>query len=204
MNALAIQLRKPEGEYGIQVGKVMAGKNNEVTAFTIECMNVQPADHVLEIGFGPGEGIAQLVQITTEGFVAGLDYSQDMLTMAEERNHRALMQEKAELTLGEASAMPYSDEEFHKVFGVNVFHFWEDPTTELAECFRILKHGGRVGFFMAYPSHWIPGLKESGVFIAREPEDVEAVLQNAGFMYAQSRSITLGEYKGFCTVADKQ
>jgi len=202
--ALAIQLRKPEGEYGLEVAKVMAGRNNEVTAFTIECINLQPADHVLEIGFGPGEGIAQCVQITTEGFVAGLDYSEDMLTMAQERNHRALMQEKAELTLGEANAMPYSDEEFHKVFGVNVFHFWEDPSNPLAECLRVLKPGGKIAFFMSYPSSWIPGLAETGIFIPREPEDVETLLMDAGFTHAKSRSFTLDQFNGFTTMAEKQ
>lgn len=200
MTVLAPQLRKPQGEYGRQVGKVMAEKNAEVNAFTLQCLKVQPTDHILEIGFGPGEGIAQAVQLTAKGFVAGLDYSQDMLEMATERNHRALMQEHVELTLGEASELPYADESFDKIFAVNVFHFWIDPTSELSECRRVLKPGGKVAFFMAYPSSWLPGLKESGVFIAREPEQVEVALKEAGFRDTESHTCTVGEFRGFATL----
>lgn len=201
--ALTKQLRKPEGGYGKQVGQVMAQKNSEVTAFTIECLEVQPTDHVLEIGFGPGEGIAQLVHITTSGFVVGVDYSEDMLTMAKERNHKALMQECAELLLGDAENLPCEDDSFTKVFAVNVFHFWNDPSKELAECMRVLRSGGRIGFFMSFPSAYIPGFKESGVFIPREPEEVEACLLHAGFIDARSKTFTLGDFKGFATIAEK-
>lgn len=204
MNALALQLRKPEGEYGREVGKVMAGKNNEVISFTIECLGIDPTDHVLEIGFGPGEGIDQAVQLTPEGFVTGIDYSNDMLEMAKDRNHRALMEERAELFLGDARELPYEPETFDKLFAVNVFHFWPDPTQELAECHRVLKPHGRVAFFMAYPSAWLPGLRESGVFIAREPEDVEKLLTAAGFNNVQHRSFALQEFKGFTVIGEKE
>lgn len=203
IDGLTKQLRKPEGEYGKRVGQVMAEKNSEVTAFTIECLDVQPTDHVLEIGFGPGEGIAQLVRITASGFVAGVDYSEEMLVMAKERNRKALMQECAELLLGDANKLPCDDESFAKVLAVNVFHFWKDPSIELAECFRVLRPGGRIAFFMAFPSAYIPGFKESGVFIPREPEEVEACLLHAGFTDARSKTKTIGEYKGFATIAEK-
>ncbi len=204
MTALAHQLRKPTGEYGRQVGKKMADTNHEVTRFTIKCLDIQPTDHVLEIGFGPGEGIAQLVERTPKGFVAGIDFSEDMLAMAIERNQDAINQKRVELILGEAQEMPYKDESFDKMFAVNVFHFWEDPMSELAECRRALKSGGKIAFFMAYPSSYIPGLQESGVFISREPQDVEKILMDAGFIGAETKSITMGEYKGFAVIAEKK
>lgn len=203
MQAIAPQLRKPEGETGRKVAKVMAEKNNEAIAFTLECLGVEPADRVLEIGFGPGEGIAQALLLAPQGFVAGIDFSPDMLAMAEERNHRAIMEERVELALGEAAGMPYADGSFKKMFAVNVFHFWGDTARELAECRRVLRPGGRVAFFMAYPSSWRPGLRESGVFIAREPEDVENDLQEAGFAHVHSKTFTLDTFKGFVTVGER-
>lgn len=203
MTVLAPQLRKPEGDYGRMVGSVMAQKNNEVNAFTLECLKVQPTDHLLEIGFGPGEGIAQAVQRAPQGFVAGIDYSHEMLEMAKQRNHRSMMQEHVELTLGEAKKLPYADESFDKIFAVNVFHFWADPVQELAECRRVLKPGGRVAFFMAYPSSWLPGLRETGVFIDREPQDVVVLLQSAGFIDCESKTFVLHEFRGFATVGTR-
>lgn len=203
MQAIAPQLRKPEGAMGREVAQAMARNNDEVIAFTLECLGVEEADRLLEIGFGPGEGIAQAVRLAPRGFVCGIDHSAEMLTMAAERNYRVLMEESAELTFGSADHLPYDDEIFDGIFAVNVFHFWRDPAPELAECRRVLRSGGRVAFFMAYPSSWRPGLRESGVFIARDPEDVERALTDAGFVQPRSDTITLGAFRGFATTATR-
>ena len=207
MTILAPQLRKPEGELGRVLGEFMSKNNGEAIAFTLDRLGVEPRDHVLEVGFGPGEGIAQAVQLTPQGFVAGIDYSEEMLIMAQERNHRALMEESADVALGDAKELPYDDESFDKYFAVNVFHFWKDPTQELAECRRVLKPGGRAAFFMPYPSSWRPGLRETGVFVSREPEDVETCLRDAGFKNVHSKEITLSrdgeDFRGFVTVGER-
>lgn len=198
--ALAKQLRKPEGDVGEEVGKVMAEFNGHALTFTFECLQLQPADRVLEIGFGPGEGIAEAVRLTPKGFVAGIDHSATMLTMAERRNHRAVMQEHVELTLGSASELPYADESFDKIFSVNVFHFWPDPTCELQECRRVLKPGGRIIFFVVHPSSWFKGLSETGVFIAREPEEMVKILELAGWSDVENRMVAFPDGKGFAVI----
>jgi len=196
-HALAEQLRTPEGAMGEEVGKAMAQYNVPANAFVFEHLTIKPVDHVLEIGFGPGEGIAEAVRLTPNGYVAGIDHSATMLSMAEERNYKALMQEAAELLVGEASALPYEDESFHVVFAVNVFHFWKDPTVELTECKRVLKPGGVIALYMAHPSSWPQGFAESGIFIAREPEEVQRMLQDCGFRETDIHISTTEDGKGF-------
>ena len=196
--ALAHQARKPEGDVGRRVGEVMAQRNVEPYAFAFQCLHLQPTDRVLEIGFGPGEGIAEAVRLAPQGFVAGVDISETMLTMAEERNRRAILEEQVELRLGDAAAMPFADESFDKVFSVNVFHFWNDPSRELAECRRVLKPGGRIVFFLTHPSSWFPGAAESGIFYAREAEEVAAILRDAGFRDVNHQTFPMAEErKGF-------
>ena len=201
MGALATQLRRPHGKYGKELGKMMAEKNKEAIAFTLSCLEIKAKDRVLEIGFGPGEGIAQAISLATEGFVAGVDYSADMLVMAKKRNH--LVRKRIELLLADAEELPYSDGDFDKVFAVNVFHFWPDPTRELAECLRVLKPNGRIAFFMAHPSSWMPGLHETGIFIARTPKDVEKLLIRAHFTDVKSYIFTLEGFKGFAVTGEK-
>ncbi|MBI5794136.1 methyltransferase domain-containing protein [Candidatus Uhrbacteria bacterium] len=204
MGKLALQLRKPEGDVGTEVGAAMAQFNMGAIAFTIECLDIQPTDHILEIGFGPGEAIAEVVRLTPNGYVAGIDHSPVMLEMAAHRNHKAMMQEHVELTLGDARALPYEDESFDKVFAVNVFQFWPDPTTELAECHRVLKSGGRIAFFLTHPTSWLPGIRETGVFTAREADDVKKNLANAGFTNIEIRETkTEPDGKGFVVMGEK-
>jgi ubiquinone/menaquinone biosynthesis C-methylase UbiE len=38
--------------------------------------------------------------------------------------------------------MPFSDQTFDVVFGINVLYFWETPEKELSEILRVLKTGG--------------------------------------------------------------
>ncbi|HLD71803.1 MAG TPA: methyltransferase domain-containing protein [Candidatus Peribacteraceae bacterium] len=205
INVLAAQLRKPEGEFGNDVGAAMAHFNMSAIAFTIECLQIQPGDHLLEIGFGPGEAIAEAVRLTPHGYIAGIDHSSAMLTIAEQRNHRAIMQEHVELTLGDARKLPYEDDSFDTVFAVNVFHFWPDSTRELAECRRVLKSGGRIVFFLTHPSSWLPGIRDTGVFVAREAEDVEKILVTAGFGNVQSHTTkTEPDGKGFVVMGQKE
>ena len=204
VNKLALQLRKPEGDVGNEVGAAMVRFNMSAIAFTIECLQVQPADHILEIGFGPGEAIAEIVRLTPSGYVAGIDHSEEMLKMASHRNHKAMMQEHVELTLGDAKSLPYEDDSFDTVFAVNVFHFWADPTRELAECHRVLKSDGRIAFFLTHPTSWLPGIRETGVFTAREAEDVEKILLTAGFTNTEIRTTkTEPDGKGFVVMGKK-
>lgn len=203
MNVLARQLRKPEGDFGKDVGKEMVEYNAGTIAFTFDCMHVQPTDRILEIGFGPGEAIAEAARLTPRGFVAGIDSSDVMLTMASERNHRALMQEQVELTLGSADDLPYGGNSFDKVFAVNVFHFWADPVKELSECMRVLKPEGKVFFYVTSPSSWIQGLEKTGVFFARESKDVEKILAQSGFQNVKSESFFSKDGEGFVTQGEK-
>lgn len=201
--ALAQQLYKPEGDAGIEVGNVLAQRNVEPNAYTFQFLQVQPADRVLEIGFGPGEAIAEAARLTPKGFVAGIDHSEAMLKMATERNRRAVAEDRVELTLGDARGLPYPDGGFDKVFAVNVFHFWPEPAIELAECRRVLKPGGRVLFYLTHPTSWIPGMNQSPLFIAREPEEVATLLTEAGFMHVEHHSFVFSDRKGFVVFGTK-
>ncbi|OGJ57805.1 hypothetical protein A2881_05705 [Candidatus Peribacteria bacterium RIFCSPHIGHO2_01_FULL_55_13] len=203
LQTLAQQLRKPEGAYGQEVGKKMVEFNTPVIAFTIECLHLQPRDHVLEIGFGPGEGIAEAAFLAPEGYIAGIDHSAEMLAMAEERNHRAIMHEQVELTLGEARALPYDDESFDAVFSVNVLHFWKEPSVELAECLRVLKPGGRIAMYLSHPSTWLKGFAETGVFVARDAKQTERILLDTGFQNVESKEFAGTEAKGFVVMGRK-
>lgn len=200
--ALAPQLRNPSGDEGRDVGKAMAQWNIGTNALAFECLGVQPSDHVLEIGFGPGEALAEAIYLTPKGFVAGLDQSETMLAMAQQRNSRAIIQDKLELTLGTADAMPYADGSFHKVFAANVGHFWKEPRVELAEIKRVLRPGGRLALIGGHPKDWKPGLKESGVFYPRLPEEWEKLLSDAGFKNVRTTIKKFDDEDAMCVTGE--
>jgi hypothetical protein len=56
---------RPKGILGRLGGIIMARTNRDMAARTIELLDVQPNDRVLEIGFGPGVGIELLARLVS-------------------------------------------------------------------------------------------------------------------------------------------
>ena len=62
-------------------------------------LDVQPQDHILEIGFGPGLAIRELARRATDGFVLGIDHSEVMVRRAAIRNRAAIEQGRVRLAI---------------------------------------------------------------------------------------------------------
>lgn len=65
----------PQGMIGYLAGELLVRQHEEETTWTVLAADVQPADSVLEIGFGAGKAIALLAEKTPGGSVAGVDLS---------------------------------------------------------------------------------------------------------------------------------
>jgi SAM-dependent methyltransferase len=140
------QFGRPSGFWGAIVGAVMANarSNQERVRWTIEQLELQPNDRVLEIGFGPGYAIAEACKLLPGGFIAGVDHSEVMVRQATKRNAEAVKIGKVDLKLGSASDLPVYDKPFDKIFTINSIHFWTDPIPSLKALRERLKPGGLI------------------------------------------------------------
>ena len=138
------QFANPDGWAGRFVGIIMALKNRQRNAWTISMLDIQPNDQVLEIGFGPGQGIQEVAKLTPNGFVCGIDLSATMVVQASKRNTAAIRSGRVHLQQGSESPLPFDTNKFNKVFAVNSMQFWSNPIAGLQEVIRVLRPGGRV------------------------------------------------------------
>ncbi|SHF56850.1 demethylmenaquinone methyltransferase [Ornithinibacillus halophilus] len=107
-------------------------------------MNVQKGASALDICCGTGDwSIALAEEVGNSGEVIGLDFSKNMLTVAEEKN-KELKHEQLTFIHGNAMELPFEDNSFDYVtigFGLrNV----PDYMTVLKEMFRVVKPNGKV------------------------------------------------------------
>jgi ubiquinone/menaquinone biosynthesis C-methylase UbiE len=143
---LRAQFGQPSGWFGRIAGRIMERDkgNNERIRWTLSLLDLREGDRVLEIGFGPGVAIEQVMRTASRGFVAGVDHSDVMLRLANRRNAAAVRRGQVALQLASASQLPSYDQPFDKIFSINSIHFWEDPVECLRRMRALLKPGGLI------------------------------------------------------------
>jgi ubiquinone/menaquinone biosynthesis C-methylase UbiE len=149
---LVSQFGKPRGIFGKLIGWVMAIKNRKRVLWTISQLQISDHDRILEIGFGPGAAIHEISKIVKNGAIAGIDHSKIMLHQASRRNFRAIKSGQVELKQGSSDSLPYPEDYFNKVFGINVNLFWKDPSQNMKELKRVLKPRGKLAIILQ--PHW--------------------------------------------------
>jgi ubiquinone/menaquinone biosynthesis C-methylase UbiE len=124
------------------IGRVMEAETTAENDATLARLDVQPADDVLEVGFGPGRALERVGGMVTTGRVAGVDASEEMLRMAARRCWRLVRDGRVELHAGTAERLPFPDAAFDKAYSVHTLYFWERPAAVVAELRRVLRPGG--------------------------------------------------------------
>jgi SAM-dependent methyltransferase len=142
MKYIESQFGNPRGLIGHLVGIIMAVENRQRNSWVLSLLEIDPADQILEIGFGPGWAIQRASMMAVNGLVAGVEPSRTMLAQAKLRNRIGIKSGRVDLRSGTAASIPFEDEQFDKVYAVNSFHEWGEAMPGLLEARRVLKLGG--------------------------------------------------------------
>lgn len=175
---VARQLASPKGFGGRLIMAIMNRGNAGMNRFALETLAPGKSDRVLEIGFGGGVLLPEL--ITRSGKVTGLDRSREAIAAAQARFGR-----RAEFLLGSVEQMPFADASFDKVVSCNTVYFWTSLHAGMREIARVLAPGGRlvIGFL---PKERMDRLNmPADIFTSRAPEDVRAAMAAAGMRDAR-------------------
>jgi ubiquinone/menaquinone biosynthesis C-methylase UbiE len=127
---------------------ILAGSSErEFVQLGLEKLAAARGELILEIGFGTGHALVALAQaVGDSGRVYGIDISEGMLRVAQEKLKAAGLAERAELRLGDAAQMPFEDCRFDGVFMSFTLDLFDTPEIPvvLAEVRRVLRSGGRL------------------------------------------------------------
>lgn len=138
----------PRGWLGRLAGWWMAGANRPLAAWAVAGLQLQPTDRVLDIGSGPGVGVALAARRLRAGLVVGLDPSADMHLQAAKRNRKAICKGRVGLAQAQVSGLPFVRQSFDKVVSVNTVRLWPEPVSDLNEVRRVMKPGARLVIVM--------------------------------------------------------
>lgn len=108
---------------------------------------LMPGEVVLEIGFGTGDAVLAMADsVGDRGKVFGIDISEGMFLVTQQRVEKANLTERVVLKLGDASNLPFESDFFDAVFISFTLELFDTPDidTVLQECKRVLKGDGRI------------------------------------------------------------
>jgi ubiquinone/menaquinone biosynthesis C-methylase UbiE len=195
---IAQQLRKPSGDFALTIAGKMNEGNRPLYDLTINTMEINDNDTILEIGFGNGFHFSELLSLKDGMRIYGIDYSGEMVNQATSKNAASITSGQLILTEGNSDHLPYEDHMFDKVFCNMVIYFWENPEDHLKEIHRVLKPGGKFytgmrtresmlqlpftkyGFNLFKVDNWISVLKQNRFIVKGAVHQTDPPIQEDG------------------------
>jgi len=177
---------------------LFAGSEKKFTQIGLQKLNVQPGEHVLEIGFGTGQALIELAQAGAES-VSGVDLSEGMLQVAQERVRDADLGKRIDLRLGDATQLPFNDGTFDAVFSSFTLELFDTPEIPvvLSECRRVLRTGGRLGVVSLAKRETLAcrvyewGHAKMPAMLDCRPIFVRQAVEQAGFMIKEAVEVKM-------------
>lgn len=139
---LAKHLGNPEGEVGKAVAASINKSNAAFYSAALEKLAVKPGDRVIEIGFGNGREIPNVLSLSTGLTYFGLDISDTMVADAAEFNAGAVREGRVRVVQGTSMDIPADANAFDKALTLNTIYFWPNPVDDLNEIRRVLRPSG--------------------------------------------------------------
>lgn len=166
----------------------------EVTEISLGCgdpvtmAGLQPGEVVLDLGSGGGiDCFLAAERVGEEGFVIGVDMTEEMIARAE-RNKEKMGAENVAFRLGQIESLPVEDTSVDVILSNCVINLAPDKAPVFREAYRVLKAGGRMSISDIvtgdpFPEHVRkdPDRWAACVSGAIELEEYLALIREAGF-----------------------
>ncbi|WP_108815742.1 class I SAM-dependent methyltransferase [Loktanella sp. Alg231-35] len=108
---------------------------------TVEYINAQDAETVLEVGVGTG---LALPRYRPNLAVTGIDFSEDMLAKAQAKTDQLDLKQVRNLVQMDARDLDFPDASFDVVAAMHIISVVPEPEKVMAEMARVCKPGGRI------------------------------------------------------------
>lgn len=126
-----------------------------------DCARMQPDDRILDVCTGTGDIAIEFARRGCSGKIIGIDISDRMLRIAQQKIEKLKLQRKITLQKGDGLKLPFENETFDIVtigFGLRNLIDYKSGISEMA---RVLKSGGRL-LILEFSLPQNPGL--SGIY----------------------------------------
>jgi ubiquinone/menaquinone biosynthesis C-methylase UbiE len=142
---IAEHARNARGPLGRLIAFIMGRETWSQNLRVMDALDIDPSDHILDLGYGHGRSLAELADRASTGHVVGADPSELMVEIAAQRNGALIKADRVDVVLAGVESLPFPEGFFDKVLCVHVLYFWKDLDAPMREIARVLKPSGRLG-----------------------------------------------------------
>lgn len=197
---IVAQFRHPHGALGRLAGLVMATRpsNRARNLWTVELMQIAPSDRILEIGCGPGLGLAAAAAKAVDGRLIGIDHSEIMIEQASRRNRRAIESSRMQLLVGGLERLTELGVALDRIFSVNLVQFLPDKHAFYRKLILALRPGGLIATTYM-PRH--PGATRQDAL--KSAEEIDRYMRLAGFVDVRTEELPLKPVPAICVLGNR-
>jgi cyclopropane fatty-acyl-phospholipid synthase-like methyltransferase len=116
-------------------------------------LDLQPHQHLLEVGCGPGRLLAAVGSKLNNSFLAAVEPSITQYRQATRRNKILIAHDFLQLHHGQLYDLPYPASYFHTIYGSGSYYTFDNLATECLRLSSLLRAGGRL-ILLSQPGHY--------------------------------------------------
>jgi protein-L-isoaspartate O-methyltransferase len=136
----------------LSVSKRGSNKTPERLIWAVDQLDIEPSDHVLEIGCGTGVAASLVCEKLESGKLLAIDRSVAAIRAARKQNREHIRAGRAEFAATSLRAAKLDGRRFHKIFAFNVGSLRKDTSGELGLLLQALRPDGQLCLFEQPPS----------------------------------------------------
>jgi len=136
---------------------------------------------ILDVGCGGGAAIYEMISLSENSRVWGIDYSDESVRLSKELNSMYL-NKRVFIYGGDVSSLPFENEKFDLVTAIETVYFWPEISAGISEIFRVLRPGGKIAILCEVDGpermNWEKVNFDIKVY---RPKEIMTILTDSGF-----------------------
>ena len=132
------QSQKPSGLIGRVITKIWSFYFKKLSLWAIKQTTISDNYRILEIGYGGGSTIKNLLALNKNLEIHGLDISKESYRTAQRVHSDSIRKGSVQLKIGNVENMPYQNNYFDRIFAIQTHIFWKDIKKSFQEVYRVL------------------------------------------------------------------
>lgn len=132
------QSQKPSGLIGRVITKIWSFYFKKLSLWAIKQTTISDNYRILEIGYGGGSTIKNLLALNKNLEIHGIDISKESYRTAQRVHSDSIRKGSVQLKIGNVENMPYQNNYFDRIFAIQTHIFWRDIKKSFQEVYRVM------------------------------------------------------------------